>query len=337
MNKRAFFGIFVGLALASAGIIYSGATVNAEDPNDGEASADNSATTSVGLTPVSRTFKLESDKTYDSTFTVNNESGRKLDFEIFSAPYSYIYSEDNDSYQLGFNKENNFTQISRWISFQGDDGGYSDKLRISIDPNSSKDVNFRIITPKSIPTGGQYAVVFARTTNGVSSTNGVKTEASPGMIVYGRSEEGDLITTSEINNLQIHQSVTEGETTRNLIGATAKVKNTGNVDFAATGSLKVEGIFGGVVYETPDTAGRISVIPESELVVADNWEDTPGFGIFKATWTVTTPGDKKEIEQVVVINILPVIIIAIIVLTILIIGCIIGVKKRRARRSRIAI
>ena len=239
--KKRVFGVLVALVMAFAGfnaVLFSNAFAEGEESATEETTGEveaNKNTTSISLTPVNRVFQLASDSVYDSDMTINNDGTGELDVEVFAAPYSYIYSAESDTYQLGFSNENNFTQISRWITFKNTEGAYEKTIRASIDPGTSKTIEFRITTPSNIPAGGQYAVIFARTLNGSVNSNGIKTEASPGMVVYGRSTEGEALTTPEISNMTIRQSVTENETTRNNINAYAKVKNAGNVDFSAIG------------------------------------------------------------------------------------------------------
>ncbi|MBR3122400.1 hypothetical protein IKF28_03090 [Candidatus Saccharibacteria bacterium] len=343
MNKKAvLLDLSVVLALLLSPAFFVLPNVYAEDEvTESEQSQEESKDdtgTNISLTPVSKFYQLSAASTYDDTFIVNNTGGRELAIEVFAAPYSYVHSDETDSYQLGFSNENEYTQLSRWISFKDTDGSYKKSISATIAPDNSFTVNYRVSTPNSIPAGGQYAVIFARTTNGVTSSSGIRTEASPGMVIYGRSIDSESIIASEITDLKINQTITENEKTRNSINASAKIKNTGNVDFSANGKLVADGIIFGGHYESGDGNGvRISVIPESELILSDEWKDTPGFGIFKVTWTVEAAGETETIEQIVVINVVPVIILTIILLTIIIVWCIIRAKKRKERRSRLAV
>lgn len=294
--------------------------------------------TSISLSPVSKVLSLSSNSKYEDTIEVKNDGSNNLDIEVYAAPYSYVHSEEDDTYKLGFSQENSFTQITRWITFKDRGGSWVKKATYTIKPGDTLKVDYRIATPDNIPAGGQYAVIFAHTLSGTTNASGIKTEASPGMIVYGRSTEGETIRAAEISSMELGQKVNE-ETKKNNFYASAKVKNSGNVDFRAVGVLKVDAILGGGSYETPNTgtAAQVSVIPESELIVKDEWAETPGFGIFKVTWTVTA-GDKTEtIEKIIFVNPLPLIIITIILLTIIIVWIIIVVRKRKERRSRLAV
>ena len=72
------------------------------DDSDGNASQ--GAAMSISISPVSKILQLTPSTSYDDIFKVTNNSSSPMDFEVYAAPYSYNYSEDNDSYSLGFNK-----------------------------------------------------------------------------------------------------------------------------------------------------------------------------------------------------------------------------------------
>ncbi len=294
--------------------------------------------TSISLSPVSDVLELSSNQTYEKTFNVKNSGSEDMKVEVYAAPYSYVYSEEEDVYKLGFSKENSFTQITRWITFKDANGNWVAKPTYTIKPNEALDISYKVTTPDNIPAGGQYAVLFAHSLTSASTASGIKTEASPGMIIYGRSTEGEAIRSAEISNMKIELKNNE-ETKSNNFFATAKIKNTGNLDFSAVGKLKVDAIIGFGSYETPNTGtnATTSIIPEVELAISDEWKDSPGFGIYKATWTVQAGDSNEVVEKIIFINPLLFIFITIILLTIIIGGAIIGVRKRKERRSRLAV
>lgn len=335
--------ILSGVAFSLVNLAY------AEDNQEaGEAEQELKDGTSISISPVSRIFQLNPSSEYEDILKVTNDSKESVNFEVYAAPYSYVQSEDTGAYTLGFSKENNYTQITRWITIKNSNGEYVTKPTFTAAPGETVEVTYKVATPDSIPAGGQYAVLFAHTISSASGGSGIKTEASPGMVIYGRSS-GETIVASEINDMTLGQTITKEttveengqsvrkETAFNHINASAKVKNTGNLDFNARGVLKVEGILGGAYYETPENEARTSIIPETELVLSDEWEETPSFGLYKATWTVTA-GENTETMEMVVFLIPPfVIVITIILLTIIIIWIIMMVRKRKERRSRLAV
>ena len=324
-------------SFAALALVMGLAFVNDAYADESENTSENkNVGTSISISPVSKILQLQSNSSYEDTFKVSNNGGSEMKFEVYAAPYAYTYSDADDAYQLGFNKESTYTQITKWITFKQADGNYAEKATFTAKPGEGIEITYRISTPDNIPAGGQYAVLFAHTISSDTTSSGIKTEASPGLVVYGRAD-GQTIASSEISNLNITDKKTVDGEEKTIINATGKVKNTGNVDFMASGILKVTGIFGQIYYETPkdSTRSRISVIPESELSVSDSWDETPFFGIFNVEWTVNGTGNTKDTITKLVIIIPPVIIItAILLLTIIIVWIIIVIRKRKERRSK---
>ena len=321
------------LALLLGSVFCVPASVLAEEAEDVASDETEEAATSISISPVSKVLQLEPNKVYEDSFKISNNGSSVLNFEVYASPYSYTFSEENDEYRLGFSHENNYTQITRWITFKDADGNYVENPHFKAEPESSVEITYKISTPASIPAGGQYAVLFAHTISEQTEASGIRTEASPGLIIYGRAS-GETNISGEISNLQINKSIKNDLETKNVINASAKVKNTGNVDFMASGQLKVTGIFGRVYYETPPNRGKSSIIPEAELTVSDTWEETPYFGLFNVTWTVIAAGQEESIPGMVLLLPVPIIVVMILLLTIIVIWIIIMVRKRRERRSR---
>ena len=340
MRQRLFINTVVASLVAVLGFGFFAFNAYAEgEEQNTDNTEDSTPKTSMTIMPVSRTLQISSDSTYDGTLTVTNDGDEELKVEVYAAPYSYVYSDEEDVYKLGFNNETNFTQISRWITVKDKNDNYVSRATYKIPAHEPLNVSYKITTPKNIPAGGQYAVLFAQTVSSGANSTGIRTEASAGMVIYGHSTEGETITSAEISDMVIGQGkeVPEGTEKNNNFYGTAKVKNTGNVDFFARGKLKVEPIIGFSSYETPSDKGTPSVIPESERIIEDEWTETPTFGIYKVTWTVSAGGEEETTEHVYVLISPVVIIITIIVLTIMIIWIIMGVRKRKERRSRLAV
>ena len=295
----------------------------------------------ISISPISEIVQLSADTPYESTFTVTNDGDDSVNFEVFVAPYSYIYSDVDDSYALGFTNENDYTQMTRWTKIMDSNGNYVRNPHFTINGHDKMEISYRITAPSNMPAGGQYAVIFVHSIADQWQDDGIKTETSPGLIIYGRTG-GETVISGEISDLSLNQTITREsedgkQSTYNNINASAKVKNTGNIDFNATATLKVESVFGGGYYQTPENEARTSVIPESELVLSDEWENTPVFGLYKATWTVTAAGETQTIDRIIFINPVPFIIISIILLTIIIVWITIMLRKRKERHARLAV
>ncbi len=310
-----------------------------ESSENSESGTSESGTTSLTLSPVSETLDISSNSSYEKSLKIKNEGSSEVKIKVYAAPYSYVYSEQEDLYKLGYSHENDFTQISRWIRIADADGKYVENPTFKLGAGEEREIFYKIKTPDNIPAGGQYAVIFAQTVASDSNDGGIKTEASTGMVIYGRSTEGDLVVSPEIHDLEIGQGLQIGaqKAENNDFYGKAKVKNNGNVDFYARGVLKVEPIIGVASYETSGNKGSVSVIPESEQIVKDVWEGSPDVGIYKVTWTVTAGEDTQTVEKIVFLITPLVAILFILVLTGIIVGVIIFIKKRKERRSRLAI
>lgn len=333
MKSLKYFWITVSILIGSV-FCFSG-NVLAEEEND-ETAEIIKAATSISISPVNKVLKLEASKVYEDSFTVTNNGENEMEFEVYASPYSYTYSEEEGEYKLGFSKENSFTQIVRWVTFKDKSGNYVKNPHFKAGPNESVKVTYRVTTPSDIPGGGQYAVLFAHTLSSSTTSSGIKTEASPGLVLYGRAS-GEATLESEVKDLKIGQGLKIDEEEQTIINGYARVKNNGNVDFMAYGKLKVEGIFGITYYETPSNQGLVSIIPEVELSVTDKWEETPYFGIFKVTWTVSATDKTETISKIVMLLPAPIIITIILLLTILTIWIIITVRRRKERRSRLTV
>ncbi|MBQ7202218.1 hypothetical protein IJS18_02415 [Candidatus Saccharibacteria bacterium] len=293
---------------------------------------DSRPATSISISPVNKILKLEPSKSYKDSFKVINNGSEQIEIEVYASPYSYTLSEDDHEYKLGFSQQNSYTQITRWITFRDTSGDYVKNPHFVIAPGTTFEIHYKIKTPSSIPDGGQYAVIFAHTLSKEDDAGGLRTEASPGLVIYGRSS-GETVLKSEIYDLKINKSLGDGEHTINVINGTAKVNNSGNVDFMAYGKLTVSGIFGHQYYVTPESKGT-SIIPEVELSVSDKWDETPYFGLFRVNWSVTVGTETQQISRIVLLLPAPIIILMILLLTIIVIWIMIMVRKRKERRSR---
>ncbi len=342
MKQRILLTALTCAMLLGIGVV-TASGVYAEGEEVTDVAENNEVHASLTLSPVSKTLQISSESVYEDAISVTNDSEQVTTVSVYARPYSYVYSEQDDDYKLGFSTENTYTQISRWITIADASGNYVAQATYDLQPHENKSIGYKITTPNGIPAGGQYAVIFVQTVSKKTNSSGINTEASAGMVIYGHSTEGESITSASFRDMSIERGVKTGmdengkAIIRDNFYGTAKVKNEGNTDFYARGILKVTPIIGTASYETPGNEGTVSIIPESERVVADEWEDRPDFGIYNISWTVTA-GDKMEKIEQVVILISPLSgFLIILCLTLIIVGIIILVKKRKERRSRLAI
>ena len=284
------------------------------------------------ISPVSNRVTLEAGQTLEYTMTVENIGAKAFSYKVYAAPYSVT----SGSYEINFNNETPRTQITRWISFKDDsikDGDkWVDTYTARVKPGKKHTVTYRITVPEDIPEGGQYATIFAESipsddsTSG--STTGIKTVSRVGLVVYARTN-GTTNESAEISDHYLTSFLTEGS-----IDSGATIVNSGNTDFEATYSLVVKSLFGKTLYEKSVTS---DVLPDTSRNVQLTWEDTPLFGVFHVTSSVTALSNSNHKVKIVLVIPVFMIIITIILLTILIAWLIILVKRRKDQKSRLIV
>ena len=204
---------------------------------------------------------------HSGEFKIINTGKKAFDFTVSISPYSV----NSSKYDNNYNRETNYTQISRWVTF--------DKTSYHLESDESVMVSYSINIPTDIPAGGQYAVIFAETSGDESpEDSAISTMQRVGMLVYAHLE-GDTRIEGILESQEIKKFFFNPP-----IYATSLVKNTGNTDFDVTYNLKINSLFGKEVYK----GDRVhAVLPETSREVEQDWEETPKLGIFKVTQDIT--------------------------------------------------
>lgn len=225
------------------------------------------------LSPADAHLEIKANQSYAKNFKIRNSSSDEIHFKVYAAPYSVSGS----NYEQNFAKETNYTQLSRWISFE--------QTEYALKANEEVNITYNVKTPNSIPAGGQYAAIFAETYTDENESSGVVINRRVGQLFYakgdGETKEKAEILHNQINFLQTSQP----------LKATSQVKNGGNTDFSANIKLEVSGILGGKTYE--NTASHL-ILPETEREMIITWDNAPFLGIFNVKQTITALGETSE-------------------------------------------
>lgn len=245
-------------------------------------------------------------------------------YKVYASPY-VVSGED---YTLNFSESasTSYTQISRWITFQNDEGQWADSIIKEINPGETQTVRYKITVPDDVPGGAQYAVIWAQTLNDSnSSSSGVSTLSQAGMVISGRSI-GDTRQTADVTNYDFTRFTFGGSLT-----AKATITNTGNADFDAQYSYTAKTLFGKELYKD---SGSIATFPDTTYHVDVNWENTPFLGIFQVEFIVNAADTKISESHIVIIMPLFIMILLILLLTVVIVWIIIIIRKRKERKAR---
>lgn len=291
-----------------------------------ESSSESVPSTSwLQVSPVSARVVLKPSSELDYSIIVSNVGNESFNFSVYTAPYTIV----DDDYNVSFSDETNRSQIVRWIKFIADDGSLVDTYKGTIEAGAKKAVNYRVSVPADVPSGGQYATIFAQTDSSDSNqTSGLKTVSRIGMVVYGRSE-GDTDDAFEIDEYNIPGFLFSGP-----VSVSSRVKNTGNTDFEARYKFTVKSIVGGEIYTAEDSH---NILPETARREELTWENTQPMGIFQVTYRIEVLDQVREETRIVIILPIYMIVILIILLTILITWIIMMNRKRKERKSRLTV
>lgn len=274
------------------------------------------------------------------SITVRNIGTGHVNFKVYISPY-IVRGEENE---LSFSEEDStdYTRLYEWITVENNDGEYVKEAVFGLEPKESYTVKYRIQVPEDAPGGSQYAVIWAQIVNDGTS-GGIETVGQIGAVLTARSTE-DSVETAEISDYDFTKFTFSGP-----LHATATVKNTGNVDFAAKYYYTAKTIFGKELYKKedfvaayPGTTYHINVDwsrdgdkeKDGEDKDSDGKGKLPFLGIFQVEWRVVA-ADRTRTETAVVI-VMPIIVIiaVILLLTVIIIWIIIISRTRKERKAR---
>lgn len=319
--------MLLGLAVLGAGSVYA---------DEGE--DDELPPTYIQMSPTAVTITLEggdvitgnSDKCPTDVIDggcvveIKNVGSQAFRYKVYASPY-VVKGED---YSLDFSESasTTYTQISRWINFANENGGWSNTVTREIQPGETQTIAYRIDVPEDVPGGAQYAVIWAQTINDANGgSSGVSTLSQAGMVISGRSI-GDTRQTADVYDYDFMRFTFGGALT-----AQAVIKNTGNADFEAHYNYSAKTLFGKEIYED---SGSIATFPDTEYHVNVNWENTPFLGIFRVTFALDGADARVSESHIVVIMPLFIMILLILLLTVVIVWIIIIIRKRKERKAR---
>ena len=284
------------------------------------------------MTPVSNRIALTPGQETEDKFTIENIGSGDFQYKVYAAPYSVT----NENYDLSFSAENNYTRITSWLTFRQGDGEWTKNPTFTIAKGQKQEIQYRVSVPQDVPAGGQYATLFAESVNDDNSngSTGIKTSSRVGLLLYA-NVAGDSRREGTIEDYDFTHFSLGG-----TISATAKVKNSGNTDFALSDTFEIKTLFGKTVYPNTDgqtATNNYSVLPDTERRVNHEWtkeEGAPWIGVFQVHYKVSALGEVRDETAIVFVMPLVAIILLILFLTILTIWTIIAIRSRKERKAR---
>lgn len=249
----------------------------------------------IQISPANHKISLEPGANYTGSFKVQNAGSENFKYKLSATPYQV----EGERYQPVYNRENKYTQIANWVTFDHNSG--------SLSPNETKEVFYTIKVPKDVPAGGQYAALMAEVEN-ASNSGVIKAGSRVGMILYsrvsGHTREEAKVLNNNISGFFLNPP----------ISVTSLVENTGNVDITAKYTLNISSFFSGQeVYSNSNSPEERSILPETKYFNTLSWTGGPLLGLFHVEQIVELPG-KTPVTTKKVVLICPIWLIALLII-----------------------
>lgn len=230
---------------------------------------------SIGIVPGFQEIQLMPGEEYQGSFSIINPSqdeSNLVNYRIITTPFSV----SSENYDMNFTKETEYTDIVDWISIEEKTGTLSSE--------ELKEVYFTINVPETAKSGGQYASIMVRIENPETSNDGYA--------IISRSQVAMILYATVNTDLESKGDIVENKipafSFNSPISVTSRISNTGNVHSKAANILRIENIFTGAeIYSTVNSPKINSILPGTELLVVDTWEETPALGIFRVTQSIS--------------------------------------------------
>jgi len=274
----------------------------------------------IGVSPMKERIILNPGESFASSFTISNPASNtdKFNYQITVSPF---YATED--YNITYEETGDFNQIVKWIDL--------DTVSGTLEPNSTKIIDFVINVPEDAPAGGQYAAIIVGSNtsdfggNGNTGT-GISINQAMGVAHTIFAEiNGTTNHNGEIESINLPSFLFDGK-----IISSASIRNTGNVHGTATYKLQIYPLFSSEEIFTNEEDPETSIIlPGRTLHHETVWNETPPVGIFNVVYTVEYEGMTSEISKLVIICPLWVLFIIIFVIVALIVWIVIRIKSRK--------
>lgn len=231
---------------------------------------------SIGIVPGFEELTLVPGEKYQGTFSVVNPSsveGNSVDYRIIVTPFSVT----DENYNIDFTKKTEYTDIVDWITIEEKSG--------TLAPEELKEIHFTIDVPQTAKSGGQYASIMARIDNPEKTNDNsysIMSRSQVAMILYA------AIDTELVSEGTILENKIPTFSFDSPISVTSRISNNGNIHSKAINILRVENAFTGKEYYSSVNSPKTnSILPGTELLVVDTWEETPALGVFRVVQSIS--------------------------------------------------
>jgi hypothetical protein len=266
---------------------------------------------SLSVSPTRQSLELNPNETTTGNITVTNSGTLDYRVRVYATPFTV----NEDYSQNVFDQENNYSQISRWITFAG-------ATEFDLAANERKTVDFEISVPESVPAGGQYASIMAETVPDENAT-GVVAVRRIASLLYAH------VTGTTINKGNVISREWSGIYTTSEIKTRLTVENSGNTDFTVISRLIITDLFGHKIDEI-STPVR-TLLPDTTLAFDLNWTSPSLIGIYHLAQETDLLDDTIRAEHTIIIMPIWFAVLALLLVIGIIFTLVIFIKKRHKK------
>jgi hypothetical protein len=234
-----------------------------------------SALANEGITasPTTQSVELTAGSSYSGSVKVFDSGTTDYKLTLNVDPYS-VHGED---YDQSFVLQRDMIDASRWF--------HLDQTSYDLKAGQHVAVSYQITVPPGVGPGGYYAVLFAenKTPTGEGSIKSLKRVG----IIFYLSVKGPLNVSGNVESFAVpwlHLAPP--------LHATLRMKNDGNVHFDTDIDIQVKDLFGNT--KSMLSAQKI-ILPSTIRRIPLDWEDAPGFGLFRVEGTVKFNGTTEPL------------------------------------------
>jgi len=227
----------------------------------------------ITLSPATAKLSARVGQTQKDSFKVINTGNVAFDYTVYARPYSV----DTEAYKPNYSDTPERSDLYRWVQF--------DKATGSLQPGQTQEINYSVIVPQSATPGGHYGVLFAETVPAQSKRDVVVRTKRVGSVVR-MTVEGDVELAGKVSSIDVpwlqFQSPLEVK---------ARIENSGNVDFDAATTMRVDTIFGRNVFQSDDSH---VIFPHKPRAISTAWDGVSGIGLYRVSYRVSAVDDEQS-------------------------------------------
>ena len=231
--------------------------------------------TTLTVSPMEQKMTLYPGENSTGSVTVSNQASatEKLYYKVSVVPFTRV----GDKYETMVGDElveGKYNNIVDWVTLSAESG--------SLDPNERDEIIYSVNVPQDARGGGQYFAILVTRTDDPEA----KSEEGNANLKEIIQIASTVYASVAGNDVKLAGSISENEISAFLLAppikSSFKVENTGNTHMEIDYYMQVFPLFSDEeIYTNEENPSHALVLPETTRYLSQEWNETPGIGIFK--------------------------------------------------------